>query len=565
MDFFTLMHEDKLKLERYSLRIRRLIQSSINFHALIAPCRTLHYKFYMGEKWQYPRLTDETTFNGVLTKDCGLQPFFECDATSTADMQSDYATPYFTFEGYQLPDNGIRYILLTPDDATDADVQGHNQFIGRKERIYHYLERNNPILFDNVREIERRVREAKNAKAVTPYKPGLVDGVKTVSGMHHPWVEIVPGHAGADKPRAVLIGMHWLQAGGAEKWGLETIRIAKRAGLLPIVITDRDSHQPWIDQDVFDDTLILTTTAPIPYRYGDYPLLRALFEQFRIEGVWIHHCQWIYDATPWIKKYFPHTQIVDSLHITEYRYLGGYPHEALTHNQWIDIHHVISDQLVHWLVDVHGIDRSKVLLAPLTGLTATQEIDDHTWKVRQSDKPLTVAFVGRIARQKRPEAFILVAKALKDDLHYRFIMHGSGEMDPFVDTLIARYHLEDRIERRGMEVPVSKTYAEADVLLISSINEGITLTTIEALTNGIPVLSADIGSQSTLIPTRGLLRRRTGEFVKDAMRGLRHIEQSESDRKKLWESECEKYIRFSQLESASSRFATLARNLMQDK
>lgn len=48
-----------------------------------------------------------------------------------------------------------------------------------------------------------------------------------------------------------------------------------------------------------------------------------------------------------------------------------------------------------------------------------------------------------------------------------------------------------------MSIPVSRTYADADVLLVSSVNEGITLTTIEAISAGIPVLSANVGSQET--------------------------------------------------------------------
>ena len=54
-----------------------------------------------------------------------------------------------------------------------------------------------------------------------------------------------------------------------------------------------------------------------------------------------------------------------------------------------------------------------------------------------------------------------------------------------------------------MSVPVSRTYEDADVLLVSSVNEGITLTTIEAISDGVPVLSANVGSQETLVSPTG--------------------------------------------------------------
>ena len=83
-------------------------------------------------------------------------------------------------------------------------------------------------------------------------------------------------------------------------------------------------------------------------------------------------------------------------------------------------------------------------------------------------------------------------------------MHGNGDLDPMVDKIIARHELSDLIERRGMQIPVDKTYSDSDVLVVSAINEGITLTTIESLSAGLPVVSTDVGSQNTLIPTEAL-------------------------------------------------------------
>lgn len=89
--------------------------------------------------------------------------------------------------------------------------------------------------------------------------------------------------------------------------------------------------------------------------------------------------------------------------------------------------------------------------------------------------------------------------------------------------MIKRYGLEEVIERRALDAPVAQTYRDADALLISSINEGITLTSIEAISAGVPVISANVGSQETLIPPKGLCRRMTSNFVHDAKSALSHI------------------------------------------
>ena len=207
--------------------------------------------------------------------------------------------------------------------------------------------------------------------------------------------------------------------------------------------------------------------------------------------------------------------------------------------------------------DIHHIPASKVVDAPLVGLTADSE--HVSYAERRDPRVFNVAFVGRMSRQKRPDAFILVAKAMKQAApgQYHFIMHGSGDMDSFTDGLIKRYGLDDVIERRPMSIPVSRTYADADVLLVSSVNEGITLTTIEAISAGIPVLSANVGSQETLVPSQGLLRRMTSSFIHDAKRALMHLNGNEMDRHKLWEVEKNRLETFSHKQTANSLFCQL--------
>lgn len=550
--FFQLDEEGERLIGKLSERLRRLVLSAVDYNALIQPGRVLTYKLYMGEKWQYPRLTDTSTLNGVLTEQAGLDSFATFQATSTVKAKSLFSPHYFAGDE-QIVDRNIRYLLLTPDDATDDDVE-QNRPADRYTHLYREIESAAPVFFDALREVKRRRRERIGKMEIKPFEPPTVARINSSEFSHHPWMEIAPGKAASDAPKAVIIAMHWLQSGGAERWAMETVALARQAGLLPIVITDSDGHQPWITRHEFDDTVLLPLTMPLQDRVGDAPLLRALFEQFNIVGVLIHHCQWMYDNAWWVKHYFPETHVVDSLHIVEYIFHGGYPSESVARDEWIDLHHVISPQLEHWLEDVHHIDPKKVVDAPLVGLTA--DSGTLAFKPRDAEKPLTISFVGRNVRQKRPETFILAVRELNKKFpgKLRFIMQGNGDMDEFVDQLIKRYDLETVIQRRPMVTPVSQTYEQTDVLLVSSMNEGITLTTIEALSAGIPVISANVGSQDTLIPPQGLCRRESARFVHDVTVIVGRILESEENRKKLWEAEKNRLEKFSELKSANEYF-----------
>ena len=533
--------------------MQRLVYGAVDYNSLIQPGRTLTYKLYMGEKWQYPRLTDTSTLSGDITEQMGLVPFMVFKATSVSRNQTDFSPHYFVGDD-QILDHNVRHILLTPDDATDRDVELNHPVNSKAVKLYNTLESSVPTAFDVFRDAKRTIREHVGKKPIRMTMARSADNVNKAGKVQHPWVEVTPGRAPKGSPRAVVVAMHWFQAGGAERWALETVKLVRDAGFIPIVITDRDGHQPWIADPAFDDAILLPMTMPVQERPGDSPVLRALFEQFDIAGILIHHCQWMYDNAWWVKTHFPQTRIVDSLHIVEYYFHGGFPKESVAHDEWIDLHHVISPQLEHWLINDHQIAPEKVVDAPLVGLTA--DAKTPSFKERDKTKPFTVAYIGRMVRQKRPEAFILAAKAVNAAYpgKVRFIMQGNGDMDAFSDMMIKRYGLEEVIERRALDAPVAQTYRDADALLISSINEGITLTSIEAISAGVPVLSANVGSQETLIPPKGLCRRMTSNFVHDAKSALSHILNNEEDRRKLWESELARLQKFSELESAEAYF-----------
>lgn len=551
--FFQVDEKDAAQIENLSKRMQRLVYGAVDYNSLIQPGRTLTYKLYMGEKWQYPRLTDTSTLSGDITEQMGLVPFMVFKATSVSRNQTDFSPHYFAGDD-QILDHNVRHILLTPDDATDRDVELNHPVNSKAVKFYNTLESSVPTAFDVFRDTKRTIREHVGKKPIPMTMARSADNVNKAGKVQHPWVEVTPGRAPKGSPRAVVVAMHWFQAGGAERWALETVKLVRDAGFLPIVITDRDGHQPWIADPAFDDAILLPMTMPVQERPGDSPVLRALFEQFDIAGILIHHCQWMYDNAWWVKTHFPQTRIVDSLHIVEYYFHGGFPKESVAHDEWIDLHHVISPQLERWLINDHQIAPEKVVDAPLVGLTA--DAKTPSFKERDKTKPFTVAYIGRMVRQKRPEAFILAAKAVNATYpgKVRFIMQGNGDMDAFSDMMIKRYGLEEVIERRALDAPVAQTYRDADALLISSINEGITLTSIEAISAGVPVLSANVGSQETLIPPKGLCRRMTSNFVHDAKSALSHILNNEEDRRKLWESELARLQKFSELESAEAYF-----------
>lgn len=525
-----------------------LLTSAMNYHTLVQGGEALCYRVYIGASCQYPRLTDSSTVDGSLTQAVGLTPV--CTVKTVAENGNCQGEG--DENNSQIADCAVRYIRLPRDDGkVERSSQFSHPDVRMSVRFYGVLERSAPIMFDYVRELLRRYAEQRNSKVIT--RPSShTNGMEEVQTVRDSEVSASKWH----RP-AVIIAMYWLQAGGAERWGMETIRLAIAQGLFPIVITDQESQQPWITNTICDSALILTLTQPEESSSSTDPLLSSLFERYDIRAILIHHNQWMYNRLWWVKRHFPEVHVVDSLHILEYVMQGGYPRQAVLHDGLIDLHHVISPQLEHWLLDRQNIDANKVIDAPLTDLTV--DVRKLHYKKRMDARQLTVAFVGRMNRQKRPEAFVLLARKMNRAYpgHFRFILHGSGEMDGYVDKLIERHHLEDVVRHRGESTPVQNTYRDADVLVITSLNEGLTLTTMEAVCSGIPVLSAAVGSQSTLIPPQGLVPRLTASLIRNVGRILSDIDGDEAVRKSLWTAEQQLLYQFSEKESAERLFSRL--------
>lgn len=529
-------------------RERRLLVGALNFHALTAPGRELEAHLYDGTWELEPRTTDDATFDG-------LSRIFRRRNYSVRfrSMVPEEDRRHIAAEADAdaLIDLPQRHLYVSSDAVLDYDPPRH---LARDplRRVLRAVRARTPLLYDELRDLELlRHRRSYTRRA----ERRRYDEEFTVSGAHQK-SEIVPVGPAADGAiPAVLIGIHWFELGGAERWAFETIRLVREAGFLPIIMSNRDSHQPWITRAEADGALIIPFSEHISRSQtpGVEQLLRALFRNFDVRGVVVHHNQWLYDRLHWIRRSRPEIPIVDSTHVIEYRG-GGFPISSVMVEDVITTHHVISPSLKDWMTKVQRVAASKVVMAPLGGLTVVPR--DSAFRPLTSDRRFTVTFVGRTARQKAPEVFVeMVSRLGADGDAMRFILHGDGDMSTWIDDIIRNEGLVERIERRSSRVPVDDTLAETDLLVVTSHNEGLTLTTLEAISHGVPVISTDVGAQSDIIPPRGLVPRNVHLAVAGLADKVRWLASDETAREHLWRDEREAERRLLAAQTASSWFA----------
>ena len=118
-----------------------------------------------------------------------------------------------------------------------------------------------------------------------------------------------------------------------------------------------------------------------------------------------------------------------------------------------------------------------------------------------------ILFVGRLTRIKRPdrliEAMSLVLQQRPDAI---LAIAGEGDLYEEVRTLAAP--LGDSVRFLGWQSDLSRVYPLADTVVLTSDNEGMPVTLIEASMLGIPCVTTDVGSAHEVV-----LDGKTGRVV----------------------------------------------------
>jgi glycosyltransferase involved in cell wall biosynthesis len=120
------------------------------------------------------------------------------------------------------------------------------------------------------------------------------------------------------------------------------------------------------------------------------------------------------------------------------------------------------------------------------------------WNI-PADAPL-VGIAGRFVPVKNHALFLAAAAQVRQqrpDAH--FVLIGDGELRTEVEQQIKALSLREHITLTGWQRDLTTAYADMDVFVISSVNEGTPVTVIEALSAGCPVVATAVGGIPDLL------------------------------------------------------------------
>jgi glycosyltransferase involved in cell wall biosynthesis len=182
----------------------------------------------------------------------------------------------------------------------------------------------------------------------------------------------------------------------------------------------------------------------------------------------------------------------------------------------------MGNQVKRDLLDA-GVGRNEQYNVLFPGLVAVEQIAKDKARVSlgliQGD--VYCLYVGRLTQIKRPDRLLDVFAELKNrKVEIRLLIAGEGEMLDYVKTRISNEGLS--VELLGWQKDMSAIYSAADVLILCSDNEAVSLALIEGSQYGLPLVSTNVGSvQDILIDgSTGLLTDLNQTALADAVERL---------------------------------------------
>jgi glycosyltransferase involved in cell wall biosynthesis len=137
-----------------------------------------------------------------------------------------------------------------------------------------------------------------------------------------------------------------------------------------------------------------------------------------------------------------------------------------------------------------------------------------------ADAPV-VLFVGRLTRIKRPDRLIEAMRLVLAEVPDA-VLAIAGEGDLSAETKAAAADLGDSVRFLGWRDDLGTVYAAGDVMVLTSDNEGMPVSLIEASLAGLPCVTTGVGSAAEVVvhERTGLVVESTAEAVAAALVSL---------------------------------------------
>jgi len=211
-----------------------------------------------------------------------------------------------------------------------------------------------------------------------------------------------------------------------------------------------------------------------------------------------------------------------SLVILSEKFLANFTHQLLS------VGEIVRQDLLRV-----GIGKKEIfgLMPPGLVIGKLQSKSDSQEFFGLASSRLQCAFIGRVTQIKRPDRFLdVVSEIKKRGIELDFFIAGGGEL---LDACKVRITAEDlAVKVLGWQSDIEKVISAADIVVLTSDNEGTPLSLIQAGMAAVPVVATNVGSVSEVV-LNGISGIVTGLEVQEIADALEELVNDNTLRKNL--------------------------------
>lgn len=316
---------------------------------------------------------------------------------------------------------------------------------------------------------------------------------------------------------SIMLVVPWFAMGGADLGAVRTVETLAREGYrVTVVCTLYDPPTsiellPQVKQWTHDVHVL-----PSFLRAADFPNYLVYLARSRgIHTLLFSNSMLLYEMLPGLRDSLPGVAFVDYLHNESEEWkAGGYPRYSIINQRHLDHTVTCSQYLKDWLVERgHTEERIGVVKLGLE-LDTVKPVESSTLRRLLQEKlyglPEDTTFllsVARVDKQKRPLIVPEIVDRLVKTHGYSCTQRGVSGAKPIRMVMVGAGPLESQLEQKIISLGLSSCfilagsqddpmpfYQTADLFLLPSELEGVSVAVSEAMAFGLPIVTTRAGA-----------------------------------------------------------------------
>lgn len=299
----------------------------------------------------------------------------------------------------------------------------------------------------------------------------------------------------------------WFHVGGADKFNYDLICGLDKEKYDITIVTTEPSEYIWRSKFEKHATIFDLTTFLDRKDWASF--IHYLIYSRNIDFVMQSNSFYGYYALPWLKAEFPEVVFTDYIHCENWSWRNGeYPRESTALSRILDKTYTCTN----CVADIMKNDMGRTNLNMKTVYIGVDPEEFREENVNIEDYPeiakvkekyegkKIILYLARVVEEKRPLFVIHMLKELcKKRQDIVLFVVGDGPELSDMKKLVDKMNLKENVIFWGMQKDSKPFYKLANIHLIVSLTEGLTLTTYESLAMKTPVITADVGGQKELV------------------------------------------------------------------